>query len=118
MNSMNIKWMESLKKAWLNKDTYEIENIFKNTMFYQEGPFEEKVADVKGIMELWSEIDKQEIIKLEIKELLSNGNELVSNWYLKMKVDNKEYEYDGIYHVVFNADNECIEFRQWWNANE
>lgn len=33
------KWLDDLKKFWLNKDIESAISLFKNTAFYQETPF-------------------------------------------------------------------------------
>lgn len=51
---------------------------------------------------------------IEIKPLAIDGYTVIAQWILKQNNQN----YDGIYEIKFNEQNECIYFKSWEMKDE
>lgn len=103
------KWLNSLKKYWLDKDIERAAALFKDTKFYQETPFLKPYTEYDEIAKEWENIKRQDIKELDFKILAIENNTVVVNWIFKVDIE----EYDGIYEIKFNNNNECIYFKSW-----
>lgn len=102
-------WLDILKKFWLNKDSNKAASLFTNTSFYQETPFLKPYTKYEEIAKEWENIDNQDIKKLEFKILAIEDKTVIVNWIFQRDVT----EFDGIYEIKFNDNNECIYFKSW-----
>lgn len=102
-------WLNSLKKYWLDKDIERAASLFKDTKFYQETPFLKPYTEYDEIAKEWENIKGQDIKELDFKILAIENNTVVVNWIFKVDIE----EYDGIYEIKFNNNNECIYFKSW-----
>ena len=102
-------WLNTLREAWLNKDSIKAASLFTNTTFYQETPFLTPYTKYEKIKKEWTNIDNQDIKKLEFKILAVDNNTVIVNWIFQRDV----IEFDGIYEIKFNDNNECIYFKSW-----
>jgi len=102
-------WLCNLKKAWINKDIETAASLFKKTTFYQETPFLEPYTKFEEIQKEWENIKGQDIKKIEFKILAIEDNTVIVNWIFEMDT----MEYDGIYEIKFNSNDECIYFKSW-----
>ena len=102
-------WLDILKYSWLNKDSNKAASLFTNTSFYQETPFLKPYTKYEEIAKEWENIDNQDIKKLEFKILAIEDKTVIVNWIFQRDVT----EFDGIYEIKFNDNNECIYFKSW-----
>lgn len=102
-------WLNTLKESWLNKDVSKAVSLFTNTTFYQETPFLTPYTKYDEIAKEWENIDNQDIKKLEFKILAIDNNTVIVNWIFQRDIT----EFDGIYEIKFNDNNECIYFKSW-----
>lgn len=102
-------WLKILKESWLNKDASKAASLFTNTTFYQETPFLTPYTKYEEIIKEWQNIDNQDIKKLEFKILAIDNNTVIVNWIFQRDIT----EFDGIYEIKFNNNNECIYFKSW-----
>ncbi len=102
-------WLDILKESWLKKDSNKAASLFTNTNFYQETPFLTPYTKYDEIVKEWENIDNQDIKKLEFKILAIDDNTVIVNWIFQRDVT----EFDGIYEIKFNDNNECIYFKSW-----
>lgn len=102
-------WLNTLKESWLNKDSNKAASLFTNTNFYQETPFLTPYTKYEEIAKEWENIDNQDIKKLEFKILAIDNNTVIVNWIFQRDIT----EFDGIYEIKFNDNNECIYFKSW-----
>lgn len=103
------KWLEDLKKYWLNKDIEKATLLFQKTTFYQETPFLEPYTTFEEIVEEWRHIREENIKNIDFKILAVDNYSCIVEWYLEQ---NDEI-YDGIYEIKFNDDLECTYFKSW-----
>ena len=60
-------------------------------------------------------LEKNENIQdIKLKVLAIDGYTLIAQWILKQN----DKDYDGIYEIKFNDDNECIYFKSWEMVKE
>ena len=102
-------WLNILKESWLKKDYDKAASLFTNTNFYQETPFLTPYTKYDEIANEWKNIDNQDIKKLEFKILAVDDNTVIVNWIFQRDIT----EFDGIYEIKFNDNNECIYFKSW-----
>lgn len=102
-------WLDILKESWLNKDSSRVASLFTNTNFYQETPFLLPYTKYEEITKEWENIDNQDIKKLEFKILAIEDKTVIVNWIFQ----SDGTEFDGIYEIKFNDNNECIYFKSW-----
>ncbi len=102
-------WLDILKESWLNKDSSRAASLFTNTNFYQETPFLTPYTKYEEIEKEWENIDNQDIKKLEFKILAIEDKTVIVNWIFQ----SDGTEFDGIYEIKFNDNNECIYFKSW-----
>lgn len=62
----------------------------------------------------WQHIQKEDIQSIKIKPLAIDGYTVIAQWILKQNNQN----YDGIYEIKFNEQNECIYFKSWEMKDE
>ena len=110
MNKQFVEeWLKKLKEYWFNKDIDNAVSLFKNTTFYQETPFMEPYTTIEEINEEWQHIKNENIENIEIKALAIEGFTIIAQWILKQN----DINYEGIYEIKFNDNNECIYFKSW-----
>ena len=102
-------WLNILKESWLKKDYDKAASLFTNTNYYQETPFLTPYTKYDEIANEWKNIDNQDIKKLEFKILAVDDNTVIVNWIFQRDIT----EFDGIYEIKFNDNNECIYFKSW-----
>ena len=104
---MDRKYIEN----WLNtlKNSNKASSLFTNTNFYQETPFLKPYTKYEEIAKEWENIDNQDIKKLEFKILAIEDKTVIVNWIFQRDVT----EFDGIYEIKFNDNNECVYFKSW-----
>ena len=102
-------WLNIFKESWLKKDYDKAASLFTNTNFYQETPFLAPYTKYDEIAKEWKNIDNQDIKKLEFKILAVDDNTVIVNWIFQRDIT----EFDGIYEIKFNNNNECIYFKSW-----
>jgi hypothetical protein len=111
-----IYWMGKLETEWKNHNLDGILTLFKKTVEYYEGPFSSPVSSLDDISDLWQETKYQNIEQLNIDMIAFEQGKCAMHWYLKY-MDNRDgniYEMDGTYEVRFNAEGDCVFFKQWW----
>ena len=108
------KWLNDLKKYWINKDIDSAVSLFIKTTFYQETPFLKPYTTIDEIKEEWQHIKNENIQSIDFKIIAIDGYTLIVEWLLKQ---NNE-DYDGIYEIKFNEDYDCIYFKSWEMCNK
>lgn len=106
-------WLNNLQKYWLNKDIENVMSLFTKTKYYQETPFLQPFTTYNEIKNEWQSIKDQNIEKIEFTILALEDYTVIVNWYFKTDIE----EYDGIYEIKFNQNNECIYFKSWSESN-
>lgn len=115
MNKQFVEeWLQKLKEYWFRKDIESAVSLFQNTTFYQETPFMKPYTTLEEINKEWQHIQKEDIQSVEIKPLAIDGYTVIAQWILKQNNQN----YDGIYEIKFNEQNECIYFKSWEMKDE
>lgn len=105
------EWLKKLKAIWENKDIDSILELFKNTKYYYESPFEENIDNIEDIKILWKDIYLQENIKVDFHILAIQENTAIVEW--KLCTSNQKY-CEGVYEIKFNQELECTYFKQWF----
>jgi len=115
--SFVASWMEKLKAGWTGKRKEDIFKLFEKTERYYERPFS-PATTLEEIKEYWKDIDALEDITFDYNIVAIDGNVACVHWKNKYKYQGKNYHLDGIFSIKFNANNECVELRQWWFMEE
>ncbi len=102
------KWLDNLRRAWVDADMASVKNIFQKTECYFETPFSEPVSG-EGIWNLWAEVKKGDLDYLEYEIIAIESNTAVVNERFSWKSNRR----DGIYLLKFDADDFCIFFKRW-----
>lgn len=104
------KWLEELKKFWMEKDIPNIVKLFDAEVEYYESPFE-KIEDINIV---WKDIEEQEIKKLEYHILGVKENVVIANYILELPTR----KVDMVYEIQLdNNNNKCHYFKQWYMSN-
>jgi hypothetical protein len=103
------QWLKHLKTYWFNKDIESAVSLFAKTFFYQETPFMKPYTTIEEINQEWQHISHENIQNIEINILAIDDYTLIAQWILKQN----DKDYDGIYEIKFNENNECIYFKSW-----
>lgn len=103
------QWLNELKISWWNKDIEGATALFKSTTFYQETPFLEPYTTFEEISREWQHIKKQDIKQIEFKILAIDDKTAIVEWIFKRDTE----EFDGIYEIKFNCNQQCIYFKSW-----
>lgn len=101
-----LKWLESLRKFWIDKDIDNIIELFDEKVDYWESPFE----NITNIKSVWNDINEQQIIDLKYRILGEKQNIIIANFLLQIPGN----IIDMIYEIQLNDDNKCIYFKQWY----
>lgn len=107
-------WLNTLQDYWFNKDIENVMTLFTKTIYYQESPFLTPFTTYKEIQNEWQNIKEQNIEKIEFTILAIEDYTVIVNWYFKTDIE----EYDGIYEIKFNHNNECVYFKSWGEGHE
>ena len=102
------EWLEKLREFWIQKNPEKCASLFLKTTYYQETPFDEAYTTYEGILEEWQGIKNQDIKELRFSILAIDGNVAIVEWNFV-----SDAEYNGIYEIIFNDNQECISFRSW-----
>lgn len=103
------KWLNNLKTYWYNRDIDSAVSLFEKTTFYQETPFMKSYTTIDEIRQEWQHIKNENIQNIEFNILAIDNNILIAEWILKQN----DKDYDGVYEIKFNKNNECIYFKSW-----
>lgn len=103
------QWLNNLKEYWFNKDVEKVVSLFTKTTFYQETPFDTPFTTYEEIKKEWEHIKEQDIKKIEFNILAIENKTLIVEWIFKRDIN----EFNGIYEIKFNDNNECIYFKSW-----
>ena len=103
------EWLNKLKEYWFNKDIEKAVALFTKTTFYQETPFMNPYTTIEEINKEWQHIKNENIQDIEIKVLAIDDHTVIAEWLLKQN----NQEFDGIYEIKFNENEECIYFKSW-----
>lgn len=107
-------WLNNLKEYWYNKDVENAVSLFENTTFYQETPFDTPFTTFDEIKKEWQHIKEQDIKEIKFNVLAIENKTVIVEWIFKRDIT----EFNGIYEIKFNDDNECIYFKSWEMAKE
>lgn len=100
------KWVEDLKKFWIDKEINKIMELFDENVEYWENPFE----IITDLEEIWQEIKQQEILNLQYKILGTKNNRVITNFVLGVPKDT----IDMVYEIELNEQNKSTYFKQWY----
>ncbi len=89
-------------------------SLFKNTTFYRETPFDTPFTTFDEIKKEWQHIKEQDIKEIKFNILAIENKTVIVEWNFKRDI----VEFNGIYEIKFNGDNECIYFRSWEMARK
>lgn len=107
-------WLNHLKDYWYQKDVEGVSSLFQKTIYYQETPFDKPYTTYEEIKNEWEHIKNQDIKKIEFKILAIEGKTAIIEWFFQRDI----HEFNGIYEIKFNNDNDCISFRSWEMENK
>ncbi|MDR2902012.1 MAG: hypothetical protein LBU87_02750 [Lactobacillales bacterium] len=106
-------WLAKLKKAWIEKEFAQIEELFKKCAFYQESPYIEIARNAKEIKSFWNEIKIQKNPEIAFEILCVEKDTCIINFNFTCDIDGHKHSSNGIYYIEFDGDGYCTKFAQW-----
>lgn len=114
-NSAVENWFQALKKVWMNKETDNIGDLLSSTFQYYEDPFSPPLTSLDEVKNAWGEVSDQNILKLEIQTLATEGNKGSASYeFSYTDPQGITHNSKGAYYVKLDDQGKAVEFRQWW----
>jgi hypothetical protein len=112
-------WLERYGKAWEERDTSAVIELFHSDALYYRSPFEIPKMGTEGIERFWTEAKfTQRRGPFRSRILSVTGNQNVA-WWSGVFVQLPSTEWmalDGILSARFNAESLCVTFQKWWHS--
>ena len=110
------QWLNKYSVIWLEKDTDAFGELFSSSASYHWTPFDEAKVGTVGIVSAFREaIAIQENIDFNYKILAWKNNIGLAHWTCNFNRNGNSVEIDGILQGLFNENDTCEEFREWWH---
>jgi len=114
-------WLDAYGRAWETRDPQAAAQLFAEAATYQETPFDEPLRGRAAIVAYWSEVPRtQEQIRFGHKILSTKEHTGIAHWWASfVRLPAKSpVALNGIFVVTFDANGQCVEFREWWHRQE
>jgi ketosteroid isomerase-like protein len=115
------RWLSDYGAAWEERDLEAAKQLFTPDALYYWTPFEEPKRGRAGIAEAWGEATSgQTNIHFRSEILAVEGDRAWCRWWCDFTrlATGVQVKLDGIFQCDFTAEGLCLEFREWWHAEE
>ena len=133
------EFMARYKKAWEERDEFQLSALFTEDGVYENTPFAAQRGH-EAIREYWQRIKLQEDIHLDYEVLARSDNGGIANWWVSYQVASEELfkiwaastgttllsrqpgdplprlKLNGILVGRFNDEGLCTSVRLWWHS--
>lgn len=110
------KWLNEMRRIWLDKDPDSIVNILAEDLEYYEDPFQEPLTDKMKVVSEWQAVKNQNIEFVDIEILHETADNVgVALWRFK---EVGSAEHCGSYFLKLDDNGKCTHFRQFWNVKK
>jgi hypothetical protein len=110
------KWSNEFMQAWKDADTDKILSLLSNNVRYYEDIFEEPLIGKKEVKPLWDVVKiNQKVHSYKNEVIYSDNKGGIIHWTLTRASlpSGEEQEFNGVFEVHLNENNECEFFRMW-----
>ena len=115
-------WLEAYKQAWEGRDADAAARLFTEDATYHWGPFEEPLRGREAIRERWaSAVAGQDEISFGHEPLaIGEDGRGLARWWVAFNVPEagQRVRLEGIFQVALDDDGSCLEFLEWFNAEQ
>lgn len=99
--------------CWLKKDIAPLKDIFADNIIYSEcyGPEYHGLEQVLRWFRDWNA--KGTVLTWDIKQVLTCGNTVVTEWYFECNYDGSVAGFDGVTLAVFDKDEKITSLKEF-----
>ena len=115
------QWLLKYGEFWEQKNITGFITLFNEKARYYWTPFSQPLVGRDSIFqEVTRAVSTQSEIKFEFTILSFDGITGLAHWKSEITrtISGRRFTIDGILKTEFDADGNCIEFREWWHSNE
>ena len=103
-----IDWLETYRRAWEEKDSAAVADLFTEDGTYRSNIFEEAHQGQDGVFEYWSTVTAtQEGARVTMGLPFVDGNRVAVEWWTVMESDGAEITLPGCLLLEFADDGRC-----------
>jgi uncharacterized protein (TIGR02246 family) len=114
-------WVNTLIRAWENRDAQAAANLFTEDASYQENPFNEPLRGRDAIRAYWADVPRtQDQIEASYEVLNvaeSTGTARWSASYVRIPTGERVH-LEGVFVASFDESGQAHAFREWWHMRE
>jgi hypothetical protein len=107
------KMIQSYFKAWLNRDSSVLSEVFDANVIYVEcyGP---NYHGLEQILQWFSDWHKKgSVLEWSIKQFIHQNNFTVVEWYFQCDYENNVDGFDGVSLITFNEQNQITSVKEF-----
>lgn len=110
--------IERYLSAWLRKDASCLPEIFSEDVIYSEcyGPEYDGLPQVLRWFEDWNR--RGTVLRWEIKQMISQQNVVVAEWYFACEYDEEKSGFDGVSLVTFDGNGKIASLKEFQSKAE
>ena len=108
-------WLETYRRAWEDKDSEAVADLFTEDGTYRSNIFEEAHQGPAGVFEYWSTVTStQEGATVVMGRPFVDGNRVAVEWWTVMRSDGAEITLPGCLLLHFADDGRCRSLHEYW----
>jgi hypothetical protein len=116
------RWLDAYGLAWEEGDATAMPVLFAPRAAYYETPFDAPMIGLDAITAYWQwgAGESQKDIHFYYSVLAVRGDIGLNHWTAEFTrvPSGVRVRLDGVMSVRFDADDRCVEFREWWHRVE
>ena len=107
-------WVERYERAWRSAGTEALRELFTEDATYRMSPYEEPVAGIAAIAELWEREREGPDEPFEMRHAIVAAEGETAVIRVEVQYGGPErLQYRDLWVVRFAADGRCLEFEEW-----
>lgn len=115
-------WMDTIDRAWVNRDPQLAADLFTEDALYQENPFDEPLHGREAIYQYWAKLpQEQDQIEFDYKVLEVTPTTGIASWtatFVRLPSGIKS-RLEGVLVATFaEGSNRAHDFREWWHSQD
>lgn len=112
-------WIAGYERAWRTPGTDMLGEIFTADATYLQGPYDEPLAGLPAIAEMWEEerTGPDEAFELTSEIIAVDGDTAVARIEVLYGEPDPE-EFRDLWILRFAGDGRCRSFEEWWSSPE
>lgn len=115
------RWLTRYGEVWESRYPEGVADLYSEGVLYYWTPFEEPKRGRREIVAASREASsRQEDIRLGYELIAVRGDEGWARWWCSFvrSATRRRVRLDGILQAVFDDQDRCVEFREWWHSDE